>query len=100
MLSRDAFFAAPLLHVLPRTQPPCCGLFSWAGDLNCVTDVQDLQVQLATQQPAQNSRLQGGPALLQAMQTAALCGGYNTKFSRVSLEPHMPTHAGAVACGH
>jgi hypothetical protein len=49
-----------------------------AGDCNCVTAVQDLQVP-AAQDPAQNSRLQGGPALLQAMAAAALADVWRAK---------------------
>ena len=67
--SRDAFFAGPFTAACAAKDPAAMLLV--AGDFNCVTSVQDLQVP-ATQQPAQNSRLQGGPALLQVMQTAAL----------------------------
>jgi hypothetical protein len=54
--NRQAFFEGPFTAA-------CAAMLLMAGDFNCVTHVQDLQVP-ATQQPAQNSRLQGGPALL------------------------------------
>lgn len=66
---RAAFFQGPFAAACAAKDP--AAMLMVAGDFNCVTDVQDLQVP-APQEPTQNSRLQGGTALSQVMATAAL----------------------------
>jgi exonuclease III len=67
--SRTAFFQGPFTAACAAKDPAAMLLV--AGDFNCVTDVQDVQVPPLLD-PAQNSRLQGGPDLLQVMSVAAL----------------------------